>query len=185
MALVIVASTLPMAVLCTSTPVPGFHPDYSVEIVGERDPTAISGTGITYDVDDAAFGEWIALNVDLTPHVRIVTQQEVDDLADQSQQYGFELGLETPPEGGGMFDALSLAETQAALQAGAQRRRQAEMALRQAEQMRKEAEIMAEAAAADRDVAETFQRDAMAALAAKEAATSPPPPSPPAPQRQS
>ena len=89
-----IASTLPMSVLCTSTPVnPGDNPDYSVELVGERDVAAIHGTGITYGVDLAAFNEWIALNSGLVASVMPVTQADVDAMADASDRYGWELGL--------------------------------------------------------------------------------------------
>lgn len=182
MALVIVASALPMAVLCTSTPAqPGMEPDYAVELVGERDPSAINGVGLTYDVDDAAFGEWIALNVDLADSVKIVTQAEIDAWADATDQYGFELGLE---QGGtlateGMFPTLDLPNPAERLRTAAQRHRVAEMNLRQAETMRAQAEALAEAARLERDT--SAEAAAAAADAAREhdeavAARQPPPP---------
>ena len=183
MALVIVASALPMAVLCTSTPEPGLDAAYSVELVGERDLSAINGVGLTYDVDDVAFNEWIALNTDLAASVRIVTQAEIDAWADTADQYGYELGL--VQEGGtlaagglgkiglGTIDLVGDAER---LRTAALRHRTAEQQLRQAELTRDQAEANLEAARAEREVAETMAREASEEAAKSQEAVRQPPP---------
>jgi hypothetical protein len=96
-----VGSTLPMAVLCTNDPAtPGAEPSYKLPLVGERDPNAIHGTGITEGVDVAAFDQFIARNPDFATSLKKLTQAEVDALHDTSQQYGHELGLQAATAAG-------------------------------------------------------------------------------------
>jgi hypothetical protein len=97
-----VGSTLPMAVLCTNDPAtPGATPTYRIDLVGERDPNAIHGTGVTENVDVAAFDQFIARNPDFATSLKKMTQAEVDALHDVSQQYGHEAGLQAAAAGGG------------------------------------------------------------------------------------
>jgi hypothetical protein len=179
MALVIVASALPMAVQCTSTAEPGLEPAYSVDLVGERDIAAIHGVGLTYDVDDVAFNEWIALNVELAPNIRIVTQAEIDAWSDVNDKYGYELGLEI--EGGGTLaaegalGAIDMVGNAEQMRAAALRRRMAEVTLRQAEAARAQAEIDVETAKAERDIAEAVAREATAAATAMQETIKQPP----------
>ena len=193
MALVIVASALPMAVQCTSTAEPGMEPAYSVDLVGERDPAAIHGVGLTFDVDDVAFNEWIALNVELAPNVRIVTQAEIDSWSDVNNKYGYELGLEIDSGGtlaaGGLQGPVDLTGNLEWSRTAALRRRMAETSLRQAEAARDAAEVALETAKAEREIAETVAREATEATAkAQEAIRQPPPPAPkqapPAPRQE-
>lgn len=182
MALVIVASSLPMAVQCTSTAEPGMEPAYSVDIVGERDPAAIHGVGLTYDVDDVAFNEWIALNAELALNVKIVTQAEIDTWSDVNTKYGYELGLEDIEGGGtlaagGLQGPVDLTGGLERARAAALRRRMAETSLRQAEMARDAAEVALETAKAEREIAETVAREATEATqTAQEAIRQPPPP---------
>jgi regulator of protease activity HflC (stomatin/prohibitin superfamily) len=189
MALVIVASALPMAVQCTSTAEPGMEPAYSVDLVGERDPAAIHGVGLTYDVDDVAFNEWIALNVELAPNVRIVTQAEIDSWSYVNNKYGYELGLEVDSGGtlaAGGLGAVDLTGDLERSRTAALRRRMAETSLRQAEMNRDAAEVALETAKAEREIAEAVAREATEATqAAQEAIRQPPPPAPkPAPRQE-
>jgi hypothetical protein len=182
MALVIVASSLPMSVQCTNTPEPGFDATYSVDLVGERDPAAIHGVGLTYDVDDVAFNEWIALNTDLAPNVKIVTQAEIDSWSDVNSKYGYELGLEVDSGGtlaaGGMLGPIDVTGEAEKARAASLRRRMAEAGLRQAEANRIQAEIDVETAKAERDIAEDVARAATEAAAAAQEAIKQPPPAP-------
>ena len=95
MALVNVASKLPMSVIITSNPpAEGQDPLYSHEIVGERDPGAVGGWGITYDVEDTAYNDWTAIHADQAALMKIVTQADIDAMADTTDEYGYELGLD-------------------------------------------------------------------------------------------
>jgi hypothetical protein len=163
----IIASTLPVSVLCTGTThAEGVDP-YSIAIVGERDPGSIHGTGITYDVDTTAFNEWIGLNAGLVDSVWPVTQAEVDDMQDAQDQYGFELGL---VEEGGTLAAtarMTLAEARAAATTAAQQVRQADQQIHAAEIQRKMADQQTGAAQAAREVAEKAQQAALAVVEEK------------------
>jgi hypothetical protein len=179
----IIASTLPVSVLCTGTThAEGVEP-YSIPIVGERDPYAVHGQGITYDVDTVAFNEWIGLNAGLVDSVRPVTQAEVDAMQDVQDQYGFELGL---VEDGGTLAAggMTVAEARTAAQVAAQRVRQADAQIRDAETQRRMADQQTEAATAAREVAEKAQRDALQVVEEKQQARPAPTqmPAPPAPR---
>jgi len=157
----IVASTLPVSVLCSATTHPEGVDPYSVTIVGQRDPGAVHGTGITYDVDLAAFNEWMTANPALLDTVRPVTQAEVDAMQDTQDEYGFELGLEDDT-GGALAEDTPLDAARTAAQVAAQRVRQADAQIRQAEILRKEADAQAEAATAERGAAEQAQQQALA-----------------------
>jgi len=157
----IVASTLPVSVLCSATTHPEGVDPYSVTIVGQRDPGAVHGTGITYDVDLAAFNEWMTANPALLDTVRPVTQAEVDAMQDTQDEYGFELGLEDDT-GGALAEDTPLDAARTAAQVAAQRVRQADAQIRQAEILRKQADAQAEAATAERGAAEQAQQQALA-----------------------
>jgi hypothetical protein len=171
-----------MSVQCTNTPEPGFDATYSVDLVGERDPAAVHGVGLTYDVDDVAFNEWIALNVDLAPNVKIVTQAEIDSWSDVNNKYGYELGLEVESGGtlaaeGARLGPIDVSGEAEKARTASLRHRMAEVSLRQAEAARVAAETVVETAKAERDIAEASARDAAAAAAeAQEAIRQPPPP---------
>jgi hypothetical protein len=92
---VIVASKLPMAVQIRSD-----DRQSTCVIVGERDPGAVNGYGITYDVDQTVLEEWLASNPDMAAFVRITTEDEIAHHADPMNTHGYELGLEAaaPPE---------------------------------------------------------------------------------------
>lgn len=171
----IVASTLPVSVLCTATSHPEGVEPYSVTILGERAPGAVHGTGITYDVDLAAFDEWIGANVGMVESVWPVTQAEVDAMADAQDKYGFELGLEDIDEGGTLAagGGLSLNEARTAAQVAAQRMRQADAQLRQVDAQRKGADEQEKAARAEHEAAEEAQRRALAMLEERQAALPP------------
>ena len=157
----IVASTLPVSVLCTASTHPEGVDPYSVTIVGQRDPGAVHGTGLTYDVDLAAFNEWMTANPLLVDTVRPVTQAEVDAMQDAQDEYGFELGLEDDT-GGALAEDTPLDAARTAAQVAAQRVRQADAQIRQADMLRKQADVQAEAAAAERGAAEQAQQQALA-----------------------
>jgi hypothetical protein len=156
---VIVASTLPVAVLLSGTTHPVGVEPYKIEIAGNRDPGALHGTGITYDVDGTAFDEWMSVNEGLVDSVRVVTQAEVDAMADAEGLYGFELGLES----GGTLVAenISLGDARNAANIAAQRVRDADASIRDAEAQRKRADLQAEAAKAAREEAAAQQQQAM------------------------
>ena len=170
----IIASILPMSVLCTSTPVnPGDNPDYSVELVGERDVANVHGKGITYGVDTAAFNEWIALNSGLAASVTPVTQAEVDAMADASNLYGFELGLQGTTAAEGVAPPIMPSDARTSLEVASRRRQQAEVQLREAATAQAMAATVAESAAVERDAAIAAQEEA-----AKLVAEITPPPAP-------
>lgn len=179
----IIASALPMAVLCTSIPEPGHDPDYQIALVGERDPAALHGVGITYGVDVAAFNEWIALNAGLATLVRPTDQAEIDSWTSANSVYGWEDALAaggTLATNASPFQALLVAraatDPRTLLEVASEQRRQAEVQLRLAEAMRREADQSAEAAIQARDQAEEAQRQAMAMIAEQDAKAPPPPP---------
>jgi len=163
------------------------HPEgvdpYSVTIVGQRDPGAVHGTGITYDVDLAAFNEWMTANPALLDTVRPVTQAEVDAMQDTQDEYGFELGLEDDT-GGALAEDTPLDAARTAAQVAAQRVRQADAQIRQAEILRKQADAQAEAATAERGAAEQAQQQALAIVERRqqERPMAPPPQQPVAQQ---
>ena len=181
----IVASTLPVAVLCTAVTHPEGVEPYSVAIVGNRDPGAVHGTGITYDVDLAAFNEWIGANPSLLETVTPVTQAEVDAMADAQDKYGYELGLVPPEEGGAARDAgLSVGEARNAAQIASHRLRQADSQIRQADMLRKQADEMERGARDERGAAEEAQRRALAIVEEKQQALRPVDPRGPHPDQQ-
>jgi hypothetical protein len=87
-----IASTLPCAIMCSSTPLPGQDPTYSVALVGQRHRDAVNGVGITYGVDGDVFAQWIALYPDYASSVSVITDEELDALKDPGD-YGYEAGL--------------------------------------------------------------------------------------------
>jgi hypothetical protein len=97
MALVNVASSLHTAIRIWDAA------GQSYVVIGARDPHSpeIVGWGITYDVDEDGFNQWVAANPDAAPFLRIVTQEEIDYLSDPANTHGFEVGLTQPgqPEG--------------------------------------------------------------------------------------
>jgi len=176
----IVASTLPVSVLCSATTHPEGVDPYSVTIVGQRDPGAVHGTGITYDVDLAAFNEWMTANPALVDTVRPVTQAEVDAMQDTQDEYGFELGLEDDT-GGALAEDTPLDAARAAAQVAAQRVRQADAQIRQAEILRKQADAQTEAASAERNAAQHAQQQAMSIVERRQQERPMPPPAAAAP----
>ena len=97
---VTVASRLHTSVLMQSVPpAPGAHSEYSVTIVGERDPSAIYGWGITEGVDAQVFDEWMAARPSMVPFITVATQEQIDSTIEKNQPenaYGYELGLVAP-----------------------------------------------------------------------------------------
>jgi hypothetical protein len=181
MALVIVASALPMAVICSSAPAtPGADPDYSVTLAGQRDPAAVHGIGLTYDVDDVAFGEWIALNADLAPFVKITDQAEIDAWTDTHDKYGYELFMDDPAaatEGLGDLRAVEELNEAERLATALVQHRAAEATLRQAMAAKATADVAVESATIARDEAEEEARAAQEVMASR-----PPPPPPVRPE---
>jgi hypothetical protein len=99
MATVTVASRLDMNILMFSTPEPGVDPEFVYTIVGQRDPNSlpISGWGLTPDVEQAAFDDFMAANPHLGEFIAIATQDQIDAAADPANTYGYELGYEEIP----------------------------------------------------------------------------------------
>lgn len=93
MAMVIIASSLDAAVRMYT---PGSEAFY--DIIGARDPAspAIHGWGITYDVDQATYDQWVAAHPDQAPFLKVVTQAAIDFYSDPMNTHGYELGLDPP-----------------------------------------------------------------------------------------
>jgi hypothetical protein len=102
MALVTIASRLHTSILMTSVPPrPGADPEYSVALIGARDPDSpeVPGWGLTYGVDQAVFEQWMAANPQLVDFITVATQEQIDSTIEKNQPenaYGFELGLVAP-----------------------------------------------------------------------------------------
>jgi hypothetical protein len=97
---VTVASRLDMNVLMFSTPDPGYNPELVYTIVGQRDPNSldINGWGLTYEVDETAFNEFMTANPHLGEFITVATQEQIDAAEDPANTHGYELGFEpTPP----------------------------------------------------------------------------------------
>jgi hypothetical protein len=96
MALVIIASQHPMSVrihMVDPDAPEGTEPVYD-EILGNREPGAVEGYGLTYDVDDAIFNSWAAAYPDVAAGMKITDEAEIDTWRDAANHYGYELGLE-------------------------------------------------------------------------------------------
>jgi hypothetical protein len=163
-----VSSTLPVAVLCTATTHPDGVEPYSIGIEGSHSLAAVNGVGITYDVDDAALGEWLTANPAMADSIKAITQAELDALALTEGQYGFELGL--TPEAMSAEAALGRMtpdDTRATVLAAAGRRRDAEAGRRQAGMLRRQADTLEEHSKAEITAADAAHKAATEALAAK------------------
>ena len=100
MALINVASSLDMAVrMWTPSTTPGTGPQSFFDVIGRRDPDSpdIHGWGITYGVDDLTFNQWVADNPDAAPHLKVVSQADIDFMSDPANTHGYEIGLQPPP----------------------------------------------------------------------------------------
>ena len=98
---VTVASKLPMAVQIRSEArARNNESEVVVVLVGERDPGAVNGFGLTYDVDAATINEWLAANPDMAEFVTITDDAQIEEHADPANTYGYEVGLEAaePPD---------------------------------------------------------------------------------------
>jgi hypothetical protein len=97
---VTVASRLDMNILMFSTPDPGHNPEFAYTIVGQRDPNSLEtgGWGLTYEVDQGAFDDFMTANPHLGEFITIATQEQIDAASDPANTHGYELGYEeTPP----------------------------------------------------------------------------------------
>lgn len=100
MALVNVASKLPLAVLMQSAVVdPATEPEFSYEVIGENDPNGVAGWGITYNMDQSAYDQWILDHPDKVDFVKLVTEADIADMADQTEEYGYQAGLDAGDTG--------------------------------------------------------------------------------------
>jgi hypothetical protein len=182
----IIASTLPVAVLCTGPVVTAGVDPESIAIEGKNGPNAVNGVGITYDVDIAAFDFWIAGQVEVGLQVAPISQADLDTLTEAQGMYGFELGL-TPPgtlAAEGVFDLDPTgANERDALRAAASRQRQAEQNLHAIERQRKMLEQQAEAAETERKAAEDNARAATEAVEKRQAEVQQPRQEGPGPER--
>jgi hypothetical protein len=94
---VTVASRLPIDILISSVALtPGGNPQFSHVILGNRDPLAVDGLGLTYDVDATTFTDWQIANRELAASTAIATQQQIDHHSDPTNIHGYELGLAPP-----------------------------------------------------------------------------------------
>jgi hypothetical protein len=71
--------------------------EISQTIVGQRDPSAVNGWGLTYDVDSALFNQWMVAHPQFTPFITDATQEQLDANGDPLQTYGLENGFEPAP----------------------------------------------------------------------------------------
>jgi len=168
----IVASTLPVSVLCTGTSAPVGIPNYTAEIEGTRGIDAVNGVGITYNVDVVALNEWLGDQLEIGLQVRAITQADLDALAAAEGMYGYELGLEPPGTlaAGGLFglDPFGLTEREQ-LDAATRRHREAERNFGELERQRHMLEQQSEALAAERTASEAAVREATEAVDARQA----------------
>jgi hypothetical protein len=101
---VTVASRLPLAVRISSTTLTRSNePEITAIIVGERDPGAVVGAGLSYDVDQETFEAWLAANPDMAEFVKVTTPEEIEHYSDPLNTNGYEIGLgnaapEPPPQ---------------------------------------------------------------------------------------
>jgi hypothetical protein len=98
MALINVASNLPMALQMQGDP-PDVHTEPAVEVIaGERAVEVVSGFGITRGVDEAVFDQFMAKHQQFSDSVRKVTDEEIENLGKVDEAYGYEKGLEAIEE---------------------------------------------------------------------------------------
>ena len=95
-ATVTVASKLDTAVLMQG-PQGSSGIEVSQTIVGNRDPGAVNGWGLTYDVDAELFAWWMAENPQFGAFITDATEEQVIANDDPLQTHGFELGFEPAP----------------------------------------------------------------------------------------
>lgn len=88
-----VASRLHTSIRIYGTAEPNAEPP-SFVIVGERDPSAVAGWGLTHDVDSDVFDEWLAVNPDMTEFVTLATPEQIGEMSDPANTHGYEIGLE-------------------------------------------------------------------------------------------
>ena len=93
---VTVASKMETAVLMQG---PHGHDGVEVSqtIVGQRDPGAVNGWGLTYDVDAALFNAWMAANPQFGAFITDATEEQIIANDDPLQTHGFELGAGVEP----------------------------------------------------------------------------------------
>ena len=95
-ATVTVASKLDHAVLMQG-PHGGDGVKIEQTIVGNRDPGAINGWGLTYYVDADLFAGWMAANPQFGEFITDATEEQITANDDPQQTYGFENGFEPAP----------------------------------------------------------------------------------------
>ena len=71
--------------------------EVSQTIVGQRDPSAVNGWGLTYNVDNALFSQWMAANPQFAAFITDATEEQLDTNGDPLQTYGFENGFDPAP----------------------------------------------------------------------------------------
>jgi hypothetical protein len=94
-ATVTVASKLDHAVLMQG-PQGGDGVKIEQTIVGNRDPGAINGWGMTYYVDADLFAGWMAANPLFAGLITEASQEQIDAASDPMKTHGYEVGLVEP-----------------------------------------------------------------------------------------
>ena len=96
MSTVNVANASGVSVLLQSAPLPPHGvPEYSYSLAGNRHPDAVAGRGVTYDVDETTWTDWIATNPSFAAFLSVVTDEQIAAAlgADPLDHYGYENGL--------------------------------------------------------------------------------------------
>lgn len=99
MPLVNIASTSPVGIRIASVPLPGRDPDMVFNIAGNRAIDALNGVGLTYDVDQTVFNDWLTRHPEHAPILRTITTAEIDalaTLATDPRLYGYEQRMQAP-----------------------------------------------------------------------------------------